>query len=75
MRKLAVAPILVSILVASTQAEFCKGFDQGYFVGYRHAAGKDPEAIPECTVQDYKDSDWVQGFRIGSQQGTKDGQR
>ena len=29
--------------------------------------GKDPEAVPECPMQDYKDSDWEQGFRIGSQ--------
>jgi hypothetical protein len=75
MRNLTIAPMLVFALVAFTQADFCKGFNQGYFVGYRHASGKDPDAIPECPMQQYKDADWEQGFRIGSQQGLKDGQR
>ena len=67
--------MLVSTLVAFAQTDFCKGFDQGYFVGYRHAAGEDPESVPECPPQHDKESDWEHGFRIGSQQGIIDGRR
>jgi hypothetical protein len=76
MISLTIAPILVSTLIAIAQTDYCKGFDQGYFVGYRHASGKDPESVPECPAQhDKEPSDWERGFRIGSQQGIEDGRR
>ena len=70
-----IAPILVSTLIAIVQTDYCKGFDQGYFVGYRHASGKDSRSL-QCPAQhDKEPSDWERGFRIGSQQGIEDGRR
>jgi hypothetical protein len=75
MTSLIVAPMLVMALVAASQTDFCKGFSQGYFVGYRHAAGRDPESVPQCSAPSDKESDWESGFRIGSQQGLDEGRR
>jgi hypothetical protein len=73
MKSLIVVPMLVLALVAASQTDFCKGFSQGYFVGYRHAAGRDPESVPQCPAPSDKESDWESGFRIGSQQGLNEG--
>ena len=76
MISLTIAPMLIWTLVAFAQTDYCKGFHQGYFVGYRHASGKEPDSVPECSAQHDKEfSDWEDGFRIGSQQGIEDGRR
>ena len=81
MKKLLLSIIAITFIFAlpvkSDQSEFCEGFERGYIVGFKKAAGAGYEPyVPYCPYPPYKryndpESDYEHGYIIGFKKGSR----